>query len=366
MIKKLFSNNIKRLLLILLIMSILLSGFIQKLMAQNSPVTTASVAGDAVPGQLVPIMVTVTQFISIGSISLSLDYDYSKLHYVSSTLNPFIGSAGNLAIGDNDLGNGKHRLILGWYGSGTVSVPDGSVLVTFSFTYISGSSLLEWFDNGASCSYTDGAANALNDVPYSAYYHNGKICGAIPDPGIITGPGSVTTRATGINYSVGPVLTATKYLWSVPPGAIISGGANTNSITVDYPAGSASGDIAVSCENDCGTGSSAILAVTVQDIPTEIAEVADNKNKMEFTGNDFIVFPNPALGTIFIKSELLEAEELDFSIISLNGTLIKKLPEVKCLQGNVLALNVFDIKPGIYFICVSNDLITVIKRIVIL
>jgi hypothetical protein len=47
---------------------------------------------------------------------------------------------------------------------------------------------------------------------------------------------------------------ATSYQWTVPPGVIITDGQNTNSIVVDFPAGSSSGIMIVNGVNSCGTG----------------------------------------------------------------------------------------------------------------
>jgi len=72
--------------------------------------------------------------------------------------------------------------------------------------------------------------------------------------GNISGPVAVAQGHTGIAYSVAPVTNATGYHWNLPSGATIAGGANTNSITVDFSPSAQSGNISVYGTNDCGSG----------------------------------------------------------------------------------------------------------------
>ncbi|MEI8048842.1 MAG: hypothetical protein WCI92_15780 [Bacteroidota bacterium] len=148
------------------------------ILAVNAPITTAATITTAIPGQQVTVPVTVTGFTNIGSLYLCLDYEYAKLHYVSGVYNPSLGGVCN--IGDMNMGNGFHRLIISWYGSQGMTLTDGSWIVNYVFTYISGPASLQWFDNGASCSYSDPAANTLNDIPSSTYYINGLVSNSTP------------------------------------------------------------------------------------------------------------------------------------------------------------------------------------------
>lgn len=231
--------------------------------AQNAPITTAATVGGALPGSTITVPVTVVNFTNIGAISLSLDYDYSVLHFISGTPNPSLQS---LTAFDNDLGNGYHRLIIGWF-STCSTLTNGSNLVTLSFTYISGSTTLNWYDNSASCEYADCGNNALNDSPQSTYYINGLVCGVLQSPGSINGENSVCSGETGVYYSIAPVSGASGYVWAVPPGAVITGGGNTPWIDVDYPAGASSGNVTVAGTNACGTGAVSQLAVAVNPLP---------------------------------------------------------------------------------------------------
>jgi hypothetical protein len=155
--------------------------------AQNAPITTAATVGGAVPGS-VAVPVTVINFTNIGAISLTIDYDYSVLHFIGGTANTLLPA---FLVGDQSLGNGLHRITMGWYGGSGVSLSNGSTIMTLNFTYISGNTALTWYDNGPSCEYADGSYNVLNDIPTSTYYINGYVCGGLVNPGPITGDNSV-------------------------------------------------------------------------------------------------------------------------------------------------------------------------------
>jgi hypothetical protein len=84
-------------------------------------------------------------------------------------------------------------------------------------------------------------------------------------PGTITGPAIVCGNSTGNVYAVAPIVNATGYTWSVPAGAVITAGANTNSITVTM--GNSAGTVSVYGTNTCGNGSASNLTVTVTTAP---------------------------------------------------------------------------------------------------
>ncbi len=249
-----------RTLFMIIVCLFLLSGF--SVTGQNAPVTTLATVGNVVPGQVeVPIMVT--GFNNIGAISLSFDYQYAGLHFVQGVPNAMLDG---FAIGDHDLGNGKHRITMGWFGSGT-SLGNGEVIMMVTFTFLGGITALEFYDNGPSCEYADANYNVLNDLPQSTYYIDGLVCGNIPNPGLITGDPAVCRGQTGVGYGVAPVPNATSYQWVLPAGAAIVSGINTNAISVDFSPTAVSGNITVHGVNGCGNGSPSQLAVTVSPLP---------------------------------------------------------------------------------------------------
>jgi len=230
--------------------------------AQNAPVTTIATIANAIPGQ-VDVPVTVTGFNNIGAISLSFEYAGAGLIFVQGTPNAALDG---FAIGDHDLGNGNHRITMGWFGTG-LSLPNGEVIMTVTFNYLNGIIPLQFYDNGASCEYADGNYNVLNDVPQSSYYINGTVCGNIGNPGPILGNTSLCQGQTGVAYSIAPVANATGYHWTVPTGATIMTGNNTNAISVDFSPAALSGNITVNGLNICGSGPIAILAISINPLP---------------------------------------------------------------------------------------------------
>jgi hypothetical protein len=90
----------------------------------------------------------------------------------------------------------------------------------------------------------------------------------VPSPaGNITGPVNVCQGGTGYVYTVPVILNASAYNWTVPTGASITAGGNTNSITVSYSGTAVSGNITVYGSSLCGSGVSSSLAVTVNSLP---------------------------------------------------------------------------------------------------
>lgn len=90
----------------------------------------------------------------------------------------------------------------------------------------------------------------------------------VPSPaGAISGPQGVCKGATGIVFSVAPIANASNYNWTVPSGANITSGANTNSITVDFSAIAVSGNVTVYGSSVCGIGANSTLSVSVNPLP---------------------------------------------------------------------------------------------------
>lgn len=387
---------------------------------QNAPVTSVGTVSNAVPGQNITVPVTVTGFNNIGSANLTLDYDFQKIHFVSSIKNPLL--SGTFSVGDNDLGNGMHRLILGWYGPAT-SLPDGSVIVSYEFYYIIGSSSLQWFDIGPSCEYTDANATVLNDLPTPAFYINGWICGAVSVPGPITGNDTVCQRQSGEIYRIDPLLLVTGYCWSVPTGSIITSGSNTNIITVDFTASSVSGNIEVSGANECGNGPVTVLPLTVFNLPerpqitlsgqslisnvatgnqwyremeiipgatgqyyvpeengkyydvvTENGCSSDSSNNIEFTiiqikenpPNAFQIFPNPADDHIIIRTS--GPPDLPFTLIlfSSYGRFLRKYEITGGPFLKEYRIETKNLPRGVYFIKIEKINKTSVYKIILI
>ena len=92
----------------------------------------------------------------------------------------------------------------------------------------------------------------------------------LPDAaGTITGVTPICQGTNAVPFSVGAINNATGYTWTLPSGASIATGSNTNSITVDFSAAAASGNVTVTGTNACGNGTvSPNFAVVVNNPPT--------------------------------------------------------------------------------------------------
>ena len=89
----------------------------------------------------------------------------------------------------------------------------------------------------------------------------GSTCTNPSAAGTITGVTTTCSSAAGVTYSIAAVSGATGYTWTVPSGATITAGTNTNAITVTF--GSTGGSIGVIPTNACGNGTAATLTVAV-------------------------------------------------------------------------------------------------------
>jgi hypothetical protein len=124
-----------------------------------------------------------------------------------------------------------------------------------------------WNTGGAqtvSVNYNNAAGCPAN----IATVYNVTVTSTPPAPGAVSGPASVCQGTTGAVYSVAAIPTATGYVWSLPTGATITAGSNTNSITVSFSYVATSGNVSVYGTNSYGNGpASANYAVTVHPVP---------------------------------------------------------------------------------------------------
>ncbi|MCK9203183.1 MAG: T9SS type A sorting domain-containing protein [Bacteroidales bacterium] len=173
--------------------------------------------------------------------------------------------------------------------SGSPNVCSGSLNVPYSIDSVPNALSYIWnLPPGAIIA--SGAGTRFIMVDFSPTATSGNItvsgyngCGAgppsaplfvtlIPIPGHadpVTGLDTVARGALNISYFVPEITNATGYLWTLPTGATIASGMNTNAILVDFSIAAFSGYITVAGANDCGPGDmSPLFPVTVTDPPT--------------------------------------------------------------------------------------------------
>ncbi|MFN8207170.1 MAG: hypothetical protein U0T82_07150 [Bacteroidales bacterium] len=102
--------------------------------------------------------------------------------------------------------------------------------------------------------------------------------------GLVSGTSTVCQGQSAVAYSVPAIANATGYSWTLPSGATIATGANTNSITVNYGTSAVSGNISVTGTNSCGSGTaSSAFPVTVNPLPTNAGAITGSNSVCQGT-----------------------------------------------------------------------------------
>lgn len=145
---------------------------------------------------------------------------------------------------------------------------------------------------GASMWFTIVAKNSTTGaVSERAYAINVTVSsGGVSAIGSISGNNTICGPTPGVVYSVPVVTGATSYTWTVPPGAVIVSGQGTNSITVDYPSGSTSGNVTVFASSGSCQTSTAILSIAVTSTAVSAPTSGGNQTQTTCAAN-----PNPTL-----------------------------------------------------------------------
>lgn len=258
---------------------LILMGFVHTSWAIRDAPVTSVISRNACPGGQVVIPITVAGFTNIKAVNLRLEYDNSVMTFYSGVGNsnlPLVTFNASPVAGSGTL----YKIQLAVYKSTAVTLNPTDTLVWLTFNYISGTTSLT-FNNisngGQDCEYGDENAFAMNDLPTTTFYHDGSVGSKGPGPaGPISGPTSVTRGQTGVAYSIVPVSNATGYSWTLPQGASIGSGLNTNSILVDFSGSAQSGIMTVAGTNICGAGTPAEnLNITVGSIVPSFLQVSN-------------------------------------------------------------------------------------------
>ncbi len=237
---------------------------------RDAPITTIGNATPC-PGSATTLAVTVTNFSQITAVSLRIDYNPALLTWVSATnLNATLTG---MIVNETTVSPTLHKIIFVWSDINPTNLTNGSKLADLNFTFISGSGSVA-FNNtssgGSDCEYGDENGNPMNDMPTASFYFNSTITDAgVGAAGAIAGTNTVCQSTNAVAYSVAAITNATGYAWTVPTGATIASGSNTNAITVNYGATAVSGNVTVHGTNACSTpGTTSTYAVTVNARPT--------------------------------------------------------------------------------------------------
>ncbi|MFI5141601.1 MAG: T9SS type A sorting domain-containing protein [Bacteroidia bacterium] len=158
---------------------------------------------------------------------------------------------------------------------GTIASGNNTNIITVN--YSAGASSGNVYASAANAACGSGASPALlvtvNQLPVA--------------PGPIIGSSNVCLGQSNVSYSIASVSNATSYNWSLPTGASINSGLNTNIITVNFSGGASSGNISVIGLNGvCAGSSSANFSVTLNGVPSAPSSITGNNSACEGSTNN--------------------------------------------------------------------------------
>ncbi len=185
--------------------------------ANTAPVTTAPVINGC-PGTSVNVPVTVSAFNNIGAFSLTMHYNSSALNYQSFTNNSgFPGLTVNGTI--------PGTITVGGFSDSGITLSDNAVFFTLSFSFLGGSTGLNWYDDGSSCEYADFPEyNTLYDIPASMYYINGQVNDlTVGSPVFILGETSTRSQGAGSVTYTATASAATEITYSLDTVSLSAG-----------------------------------------------------------------------------------------------------------------------------------------------
>ncbi len=229
--------------------------------------------------------------------------------------------------------------------------------------------------------------------------------------GSITGSNNLCEGSNFITYSVPAVSGASGYNWTLPAGAQITAGDNTNNITVSFPVGTAPGNISVAAVDSRGcTSNTSSRFVTINQRPAkpvitsnftqlsttagfsqykwfqntfEIAGATSNVytptanglyqvevtnaagcknisdefnflttslNEVSVNGNTVSIFPNPAKDFIAFKVTQQIAGKIEVSILSMDGKIMKQ----SVLANGISQLDISALPQGSYLVKITS------------
>jgi hypothetical protein len=189
----------------------------------------------------------------------------------SVTINTLPQAAGTI-VGDSTVCQGQNGV--------TYSVPAISNATGYTWVLPTGASIISGTNtNSITVAFSTSAVSGNITVSGTNDCGNGVISANYPvtvnplpaDAGSISGQPIVCQGDIGVVYSVPVIANALNYIWTLPPGATITSGANTDTITVNYSLAASSGIITVRGNNACGDGIvSTNYSVTVNITPAII------------------------------------------------------------------------------------------------
>jgi large repetitive protein len=163
-------------------------------------------------------------------------------------------------------------------------------------------------------------------------------------PTTINGPLSVCAKQSNVVYSVGPIIGANTYTWTLSNQGKILSGQGTTSIIVDFL--NKDVDITVSASNGCGVSANQFRTITVGCLTNRLASNED------YESNEVSIFPNPSEEILNIKIEN-GFGKYNFKAINILGQLMYENDFL--LENNQIKVDLKQLPKGVYIGRISNN-----------
>jgi hypothetical protein len=169
-------------------------------------------------------------------------------------------------------------------------------------------------------------------------------------PAIGTVSGGVTYSSCNQTFSIPATVGASSYTWTVPTGATIVSGQNTNSVVVNYGTLTGNQTIKVAAANICGV-STAVKSVTLTrgNCPT-----AKESEANSLLVNEVKLYPNPANNVFNVELNASADAQMEMTVYSMNGSLVSS-KNIQLIEGNnTITEDISYLSNGIYFVKFNN------------
>ncbi|NTW31101.1 MAG: hypothetical protein HGB12_00430 [Bacteroidetes bacterium] len=195
--------------------------------------------------------------------------------------------------------------------TGSTNVCSGQLGVNYTVSAVSGATSYTWIvPEGSSVSSGQGSSG----IAVTFGTNSGNLCVSASNScgsssssclsvtnnltpgaaGIITGTNTVCQGQNNVAYSVTAISNATGYTWTLPTGASIASGSNTNSINVNFSASASSGNITVYGTNSiCNGTASSAFSITVNPLPAAAGTITGTNTVN--TGQNNVSYSIPAI-----------------------------------------------------------------------
>jgi hypothetical protein len=199
------------------------------------------------------------------------------------------------------------------------AVPSGALVVSGQGTT---SVTIDW-GTGSGYIYVNATNGTCNSTTLDTYI---SVTTVPAQPSSVSGL-TAPCEGSSQTYSVSNV-TGTTYTWTLPSDWTLTGGGNTNSITVTT--GALSGDITVTPANSCGSGTPQTLSVTPAQLPTTTSPVVGNDMPCNLSTQTYSVIDIPGYSFLWdIPS--------GWSIVS--GSTTNQITIIPQVPGGMISVN---------------------------